>query len=367
MRILSIESSCDETSAAVVELVNNKIVVHSNVTATSLAMHAKTGGIIPENAAREQVKYIIPVIKEALEKYYQVTNLLTNQLTLHDIDAIAVTYGPGFIGSLLVGVETAKTLSFVFNKPLIPVNHLLAHLFANFISPELNAKRYQLNASSFPFIGLIVSGGHTDLLYFESVNKYEWLGGTKDDAAGEALDKIGRLLGLSYPAGPEIEERAKLFSSSLSSKERAGVRFHSPVIGSDDFDFSFSGLKSEVMRFVQANLTVNREPITKNSLINEICFAVQRAVIDVLVKKTLAAAEKYGVPTILLGGGVSANQTLMEQLRSNVKGHMSHVNIFSPEQKYCTDNAAMIGAYALLNPKEKPWEKVFATPDLYFS
>lgn len=345
MRVLAIESSCDETSAAVVEKLDGKIIVHSNVTATSLAIHAKTGGIIPENAAREQVKYIIPVIKQVLTD---------GKTTVDSIDAIAVTYGPGLIGSLLVGVETAKTLSYTLNKPLIPVNHLLAHLFANFIAID-----HKPSTINFPIIGLIVSGGHTDLLYFKSIKNYKWLGGTRDDAAGEAFDKIGRLLGLTYPAGAEIEQRAKLGSKTK-------IKFTSPVMDEDTFDFSFSGLKSEVMRFVQKELTINHEPSTMNNLINEICFAVQRAILDVLVKKTLAASEKYNCSTILLGGGVSANQTLIDQFNSKVHDPRSTIQIFSPEKTYCTDNAAMIGAYALLNPEEKSWKKVFAEPDLYF-
>ncbi len=241
MRILAIESSCDETSAAVVEKVDSNIIVRSNVTATSLAIHAKTGGIIPENAAREQVKYIMPVIVKALiesrsmrqESWEEARSVLQN-----DIGTIAVTHGPGLIGSLLVGVETAKTLSFAFNKPLIPVHHLLAHLFANFISTS--DKRQTI---SYPFIGLIVSGGHTDLLYFKSIEEYKWLGGTRDDAAGEALDKVGRLLGLTYPAGAEIEKRAKLGNNTK-------IRFKSPLMDEETFDFSFSGLKTEAMRYV---------------------------------------------------------------------------------------------------------------------
>jgi len=342
MKILSIESSCDETSAAIVEKQAKSINVLSNVTATSLATHAKTGGIIPENAAREQVKYIIPVITRALnesrsmnhESWKEARTILQN-----DIDAIAVTYGPGLIGSLLVGVETAKTLSFAFQKPLIPVNHLLAHLFANFIDQKI----------VFPFIGLIVSGGHTDLLYFKSESEFKWLGGTRDDAAGEALDKIGRLLGLNYPAGAEIERRAKL-------GEKTKIRFHAPLIGEDTFDFSFSGLKSEAMRFVQ-----NKKLTNKN--VNEVCFAVQKAVIDVLTKKTLKAAEKYKCSTILLGGGVAANQTVREKLKQEAE----RIEIFAPEKIYCTDNGAMIGAYALMNPNLQEWKTVSANPELYFT
>lgn len=368
MRVLAIESSCDETSAAVVEKRNNQIVVCSSVTATSLTIHAKTGGIIPENAAREQVKYIMPTIEEALRLSLPAgkagvhgSQFKAREILESDIDAIAITYGPGLIGSLLVGVETIKTLAYVFNKPVIPVNHLLAHLFANFIENEADGRKLpatnkargqMLEASSFPFIGLIVSGGHTDLLYFKNIEEYKWLGGTRDDAAGEALDKIGRLLGLKYPAGAEIEQRAK----------RAGkttLRFKSPIINEETFDFSFSGLKTEVLRYVQKNKLTEK-------LVNEICFAVQKAVLDVLVKKTLAAAEKYNCKTVLLGGGVSANQALLEKFKLEASSQKLEANIFAPEQKYCTDNATMIGAYALLNYKEVPWQKIHAEPDLYF-
>ncbi len=350
MKVLSIESSCDETSASVVKIQDNVITVLSHITATSLDLHSKTGGIIPENAAREQVKYIMPVIIRALIESKNETiktddkenYTFAQKILKQEIDSIAVTYGPGLIGSLLVGVETAKTLSFTLNKPLIPVNHLLAHLFANFIS--------QPNVT-FPFIGLIVSGGHTDLLHFKSVSEYEWLGGTRDDAAGEALDKIGRLMNLSYPAGPEIEKRAK---QEIQTK----IAFKSPILNENTFDFSFSGLKAEVMRYVQnKNLSEDNK--------NEICFAVQKAVIDVLVKKTLAAAQQYNCPTILLGGGVSANQTLKENFKQEARSQKLEVKILSPEKVYCTDNAAMIGAYALLNTVEKPWKEVFANPNLH--
>ncbi|MGE5041887.1 MAG: tRNA (adenosine(37)-N6)-threonylcarbamoyltransferase complex transferase subunit TsaD [Candidatus Levyibacteriota bacterium] len=389
MKILAIESSCDETSAAVVEKSGEEIKVLSNITATSLEIHAGTGGIIPENAARMQVKYIMPVIIEALQSSGldpqlsvkgQSVNQLTGQQKTHrqasengkletdnslvqqilrdQIDAIAVTYGPGLIGSLLVGVETAKTLSFVFNKPIIPVNHLLAHLFANFISCSTSS--YSLATSPFPFIGLIVSGGHTDLLLFEGIENYKWLGGTRDDAAGEALDKIGRLLGLSYPAGPEIERRARLGSKTK-------IRFHAPLLGEKTYDFSFSGLKTEAMRYIQKQSTMNHELLTNSSLINEICFAVQKAVIDVLVRKTLSATQEYDAKNILLGGGVSANNTLREAFKQKTKDQGLKTNIFAPQQKYCTDNAAMVGTYALLHQELSNWENVSVNPELYFA
>lgn len=347
MRILAIETSCDETGAAVLEK-KDTIQVISNVTATSLATHAKTGGIIPENAARAQVEYIMPVIVEALLKSEGISLESTgsdfrkaHEILKNKIDAIAVTSGPGLIGSLLVGVETAKTLSYVFNKPLLPVNHLLAHMFANYINRKADEILY-------PFVGLIVSGGHTDLLLFSSPNDYKWLGGTRDDAAGEAIDKTGRLLELSYPAGPEMERRA-------STVFNPSIRFHSPIIGEDNFDFSFSGLKTEVMRFVQ------KEKITEG-LKNEICYATQKAVIDVLVKKTIKAAEQFNAHSIIVGGGVSANQTLREQLQLNAP-----MPVLFPERQYSTDNAAMIGALALVSPQEIIWQKVIANPELYFN
>lgn len=348
MRILSIETSCDETSVAVVEKINDfQVQVLSDTTATSLAVHAQTGGIIPENAARAQVEYIIPVISRTLENASPNKNPI--DFLKHEIDAIAVTYGPGLIGSLLVGVETAKTLAFSLRKPIVPVNHLLAHLYANFIANQ--TPHSSLNIQHFPCIGLIVSGGHTDLLYFRSHAEYQWLGGTRDDAAGECIDKSGRLLGLTYPAGPEIERRATQVTNPT-------IKFQSPLLHSTDFDFSFSGLKAEVARFVQ------KESMT-NQLKNEVCYALQKAIFDVLIAKTLKAAEQFGVSHILLGGGVSANQTLLNQFR--VKSSELGVSVFSPERTYSTDNGAMIGAYAALNYEPIPWQKITANPELYFA
>ncbi len=355
MRILAIESSCDETGAAIVEKNTDSIKVLSNILATSSDLHAKTGGIIPENAAREQVKAIIPVIVESLLKSKNLEsqdfkNDFTRAIKIlrEEIDGIAVTCGPGLIGSLLIGVETAKALSFSLNKTIFPINHLLAHIYANFIQ----SPNSQLQTPNFPFIGLIVSGGHTDLLYFKSHKDFKWLGGARDDAAGEAIDKTGRLLNLSYPAGPEMERRANRIT-------KTDLKFKSPLINSDDFDFSFSGLKAEVMRYVkEKNLTEDEK--------DEVCYAVQNAIIEVLIKKTLKAAIDYNCSTILLGGGVSANQTLLEQLKLNAKRYSLNPKIYAPSREYATDNAAMIGAYALLNGEEKKWNEVESNPELYF-
>ena len=335
MKILALETSCDETSAAVVEQEKGQIKLISQTTATSLTLHGATGGIIPEIAAREQSKFIIPVIQKTLEE-------ASLNKTNPDIDAIAVTYGPGLIGSLLVGVETAKTLSYVWNKPIIPVNHLFGHIYANFIENK---------TIEFPLIALIVSGGHTDLVLMKSHTDITWLGGTRDDAAGECFDKSGRLLGLSYPAGPEIEQKAKLGNPKA-------YHFPRPLKNDGSFDFSFSGLKTAVLREVEKVKIMNEQTS------NDICRGLQDAIIDVLVSKTFAAAEKYNVTTILLSGGVAANQTLKAAFEEKVK--QTNMQLFVPPRSLCTDNAAMIGTAAILQGKTTEWKKVTANPELYF-
>ena len=321
MRILGIETSCDETGAAVIEKEstpirsgseNKKVKLISNVLASSLTLHSKTGGIIPETAAREQIKYIIPVINKTIEQ--------CNNLTIGDIDAIAVTVGPGLIGSLLVGVETAKTLSYIYKIPIIPVNHLFGHIYANFISEIHNSEFIIHNSAAdvqFPAIALIVSGGHTDLVLIKNHGSIKWLGGTRDDAAGEAFDKVGRLLGLPYPGGPSIEKAAKNGNSKA-------FRFPRPLIDSSDFDFSFSGLKTAVFREVKA---IER---LSNETISDISASVQEAIVDVLIYKTLQAAQKYKVKSILLGGGVAANQKLRDAFKSSIVNRQSSIKFFVP-------------------------------------
>ena len=338
MKILGIETSCDETGAAIIEADknDNKVKLLSNSVSTSLLLHAKTGGIIPEIAAREQVKYIIPVINDALKGD-----------KIEKIDTIAVTVGPGLIGSLLVGVETAKTLAYIYKKPIVPVNHLIGHIYANFIGNQ------EFKEVEFPAMALIVSGGHTDLVLMRGHGKIKWLGGTRDDAAGEAFDKIGRLLNLPYPAGPHIEK--------LSEKiAKDNYRFPRPLIDSDDYDFSFSGLKTAAMREIQAIEQLNNETIS------DICFSLQEAVFDVLITKTLNAAKQYNVKSILLGGGVSANQKLREEFESAVGNQQSAVKFFVPAKNLSTDNAAMIASAAFFNYKEVGWQKITANPELYF-
>lgn len=347
MKILAIETSCDETAAAIVskEPKENYIKVLSNVVASSLVLHSKVGGIVPETAAREQIKYIIPVIKQAL-KEAKIRKLGQNDIGL---DAIAVTNGPGLIGSLLVGVETAKTLAYLWNKPIISVNHLLGHIYANWLTTN-DQRPATIN---FPALALLVSGGHTDLILLENHKKIKWIGGTLDDAAGEAFDKIGRLLNLPYPGGPSIEK----------ASERGRLNrftFPRPMIGSKDFNFSFSGLKAAVSREVLKLGKLDKQQVA------DISKASQKAIIEVLVRKTIKAAKKYNVKTILLGGGVAANQNLRDELELNAKRYTLNANIFAPLKSLCTDNAAMIGAYAAFHYKPISFKKITVNPELYF-
>lgn len=368
MRILGIETSCDETAAAVIEETSTALHVTllSNVVSSSLSLHAKTGGIIPEIAARAQIAYILPVIEKALR------DASTNK---NGIDAIAVTYGPGLIGSLLVGVETAKTLAYTWNKPLVPVNHLIGHIYANFIdysssdpepvegeSRSSNETMEQLNNSviNFPALALIVSGGHTDLVLVKSHGKIEWLGGTRDDAAGEAFDKIGRLLNLPYPAGPIIEKLAK-------EGNPKAFHFPRPMLNSNDFDFSFSGLKTAALREIE---TIEQ---WSNGTIADLSACVQQAIIDVLVKKTLRAAKKHRVKSILLSGGVAANHSLRDRFALEIRNFLPagkagklEILLSVPPPYLCTDNGAMIASAAFFNYNPTPWQNITANPELYF-
>lgn len=347
MTILGIETSCDETAVAIIEGKDTHVVLKSNVLATSLALHAKTGGIIPEQAAREQIKYILPVLKKTLIKALDTSDTFDK---LKNIDAIAITYGPGLIGSLLVGVETAKTLAFVLQKPLIPINHMVGHIYANFIT-DLHTSHFSL--PTFPILALVISGGHTDLLLMKKHGDFHLLGGTRDDAAGEAFDKIGRMLGLSYPAGPEIERLAK-------KGDPKRFRFPRPLLYENTYEFSFSGLKTAVLREVNNFKTLNSQTIA------DIARATQDAIIEVLVKKTLRAAKENNVKSILLSGGVAANQTLRDSFELNARSSTLDAKIFAPAKNLCTDNAAMIASAAYFNFHPVPWPDITADPELYF-
>ncbi len=340
MKILGIETSCDETSAAIINANKEKVELISNIVSSSLSLHAKTGGIIPEVAAREQVKFIIPVINQALESIKNPQK---------ELDAIAVTVGPGLIGSLLVGVETAKTLAYIWQKPIIPVNHLFGHIYANWIDED-GKKNIE-----FPIISLVVSGGHTDLVLIKNHKDIKWLGGTRDDASGEAFDKAGRLLNLPYPGGPYVEERAKGLGKDV-------FNFPRPMINSDDFDFSFSGIKTAVLREVQK---IGQDKLTESDIKN-LSFSLQNSIFDVILTKTIKASKKYGAKSIVLGGGVAANQTLQQRFKKYIQENNLDLKFFVPSKSLCTDNAAMIATAGYFNNEHVPWEKITANPELYF-
>lgn len=304
--ILGIESSCDETAAAVVK---NGREVLSNIISSQIVIHRKFGGVVPEIASRKHIENIMPVIDEALQQA---------NVSLEDIDAVAVTYGPGLVGALLVGLSAAKSLAWATDKPLIGVNHLEGHVFANFLTdPELEP----------PFMALVVSGGHTALLKVTGYNSFEMLGQTRDDAAGEAFDKIARVMGLQYPGGPEIEKLA--LDGNLHAIEFPIAKLDAP------YEFSFSGLKSAVINYLhnqeQAKREVNRA---------DVAASFQNAVVDALVQKAVRAMKDTGLKKIVLAGGVSANKTLqttLAQAMTKIGAELVH-----PMPILCTDNAVMI-------------------------
>lgn len=335
MVILAIESTCDETAAAVVESFEGGVRVIKSVVASSVEMHKKYGGIVPEVAAREQIKSIVPVITEAMNK--------------NDFDAIAVSYGPGLMGSLLVGVETAKALSWAWKKPLFKVNHMAAHVLANWITEGVG------HVPELPAIGLVVSGGHTDIILMETLDKWKWVGGTRDDAVGEAFDKVARLLELPYPGGPQIDKAANSISEKLWQANKDNFKLPRPLINDAGLEMSFSGIKAAVARMVESKEFVGWIPnqVEKNMLIEELkkCIVAREfseAVIEVMVKKTLLAIERYQPRSVILAGGVAANIKLRENLKNEVL--KNGVDFFVPELRYCGDNAAMVGAAALMSP-----------------
>lgn len=317
MLILSIETSCDETSAAVIE---NGDTILSNVVASQINSHKRFGGVVPEIASRHHVEYITLIIEEAMEEAY---------VEFSDLDAIAVTEGPGLVGALLIGVNAAKAIAFAHNLPLIPVNHIAGHIYANQLEAPLE----------FPLLALVVSGGHTELVYMKEHGSFEIIGETRDDAAGEAYDKIGRVIGVPYPGGKHIDEMAKLGEDTFN--------FPRAMIDEDNYDFSFSGLKSAFINKVH-NADQKGEELNREDL----ATSFQHAVVDVLVSKTIRAAKEYDVKQIILAGGVAANSGLRKGLSAAVDAELNDVPLIIPPLSLCGDNAAMIGAAAFLDKDE---------------
>ena len=340
--ILAIETSCDETSASVLRGQKNQLEILSNVVSSQINIHKKYGGVVPEVAARHHVQNILPVIMESLE---------SAKVGPKQLDFIASTGGPGLMTSLMIGVESAKTLSFAWQKPLLPVNHMYGHIAANFLN----------NKIKFPAICLVVSGGHTELVLLKDHVNFKKIGQTVDDAAGEAFDKVAKLLGLGYPGGPIVSAQAEKFLPLLGKSKKTKINLPRPMLKNNDFNFSFSGLKTAVLYTVQKMSSPE-----KKQRVPEICSEFQQAVVDVLVGKTVKAARKFQAKSVLLAGGVAANKKLRESLRLAVEEEK--LKFFVPEFKLCTDNAAMvaIGAYYLsqkTKAKIDGWKNFTADPN----
>jgi N6-L-threonylcarbamoyladenine synthase len=305
--ILAIETSCDETSAAVVR---DGREILSNAISSQIALHEKFGGVVPEVASRMHVEKMNPIIVEALEEA---------GITFGDIDAVAVTYGPGLIGALLVGLAEAKAIAFALDVPLIGVHHIEGHICANYIEHDLEP----------PFLCMVVSGGHTHLVEVKDYGSYNILGRTRDDAVGEAFDKVARSIGLGYPGGPKIDILAKEGNGKA-------IDFPRPFLEQGSYDFSFSGIKSSVLNYLN-------QMKMKDTVINpaDVAASFQEAVVDVISTKTIMAAEAYGYTKIALAGGVASNSRLREVMKEKADAH--NLELYFPSPIYCTDNAAMIG------------------------
>lgn len=316
-KVLAIETSCDETSAAVIENGTKQL---SNVVASQIKSHQRFGGVVPEVASRHHVEQMTIVMEAALKEA---------NTSYEELDAIAVTEGPGLVGALLIGVNAAKAVAYAHDLPLIPVNHIIGHIYANQLVQPLQ----------FPLLSLVVSGGHTELVYMEQAGKYEIIGETRDDAAGEAYDKIGRVLGVPYPGGKHIDEMAHLGEDT----------FHFPraMMQDDTNDFSFSGLKSS---FINTVHNAQQKGVELNK--NDLAASFQAAVIEVLVKKTIRCAKERNVNQIVLAGGVAANKGLRSALANAASEELADVELVIPPLSLCGDNAAMIGAAAFTESVE---------------
>ena len=313
MLVLTIESSCDETSAAIVR---DGRKVLSNAIASQIPVHRKYGGVVPEIASRNHVRDIQPVVDECLDEA---------DVELADIDGFGVTSGPGLIGSLLVGIETAKGMAFARDVPCVGLNHIEGHLTTVMLEEPGG------EPPEFPYVGLVVSGGHSDLYVVEDFGEYERLGGTRDDAAGEAFDKVAKMLGLPYPGGVEIDERAR-------KGDPEAIEFPRPMWTRANFDFSFAGLKTAVYQHLE------KEGVPEDGELADVCASFQQAVVDVLVMKTIEAADRRNIPRVVLSGGVAANSVLRDEMQAAADEQGIALHITPVE--LCTDNAAMLGPIA---------------------
>ncbi len=345
MLILGIETSCDDTGIAIIKVSGKKrpiFKILSNVISSQIKVHQKYGGVVPNLAAREHLRNIEPCLKTAFSPRHLRAGQASKIKPEH-IDLIAVTIGPGLIPSLLIGVHFAKTLAYKWQKPIVGVNHIEAHILANLLENK---------EIKFPAIALVVSGGHTQLILIKKIGDYKILGETRDDAAGECFDKVAKLLRLGYPGGPEIAAQAAKYKIRTTKYE---IQLPRPMINHKNYDFSFSGLKTAVLYKVKDMKKIN---------VPEMCYEVQQAIIDVLIEKTLRAAKEYKVRTIILSGGVAANEELRKQFKlkigncSCIRGARKlKIDFLVPPKILCTDNAAMIAVAGYFGAKRRPAQR----------
>ncbi|MBT4546971.1 MAG: tRNA (adenosine(37)-N6)-threonylcarbamoyltransferase complex transferase subunit TsaD [Candidatus Magasanikbacteria bacterium] len=353
MIILGIESSCDDTSVALIDITEEKIEILAEKTASQIEIHKKYGGVVPEIAGRLHAEKILPVIEEVMK----------NQ---DNPDIIAVTSGPGLITGLLVGVETAKTLSHLWNVPIVSINHIEGHIYSVKIQ-----KDEKVGKTEYPILSLVASGGHSELILSTEESKYERVGGTRDDAAGECFDKVAKLLGFDYPGGPKISKYAEKGNPEA-------IEFPRPMINSKDFDFSFSGLKTSALYWLQDNAKKNKDANTYNlkpKTLKDFCASFEQAIVDLLVHKTIKAVKQYKPKTVILGGGVSANKKLRDTLEEAIKKQFSTsprrgmpcgYTFLVPQPSYSMDNATMIAVTAYHHAKNKnltDWKDLKADPN----
>ncbi len=362
MKILAIETSCDDTGIAIIEakmgLKTPFFKILANLTHSQIELHRKWNGVVPFLAKREHAKNLVPLLEEALKKsslfkknnkeknlpeeiekllereveLFSALKILLPKIKIPKVDAIAVTYGPGLEPALWTGINLAKALSITWQKPLIPINHMEGHIFSSLLPENKSKPKNQKSKSiEFPVIALLISGGHTELVLVKNLMKYKILGQTRDDAVGEAFDKVARMLGLPYPGGPQISRLAEEFKKEKS----IGIKFPRPMISSDDLDFSFSGLKTSVLYKIKDLGKINKE------IKKEIAFEFEDSVTDVLLIKTKKAILKNKAKTLIVGGGVSANKKIRNALQKIVE-EIGVKNFYLPEIKYSVDNAAMI-------------------------
>jgi len=395
MKILAIDTSCDETSIAIIEAKKRKnlsLSVLANIVSSQIKIHKKWGGVYPTLAKREHQKNLILVFKKALKKAQLLKKskkidqnskikvlkrILKREKNLCQelidflkkykkpkIDLIAITQGPGLEPCLWVGINFARALAYYWKLPLIPINHIEAHILVSFLN-KLKGSRSKLQ-DTFPAVCLIVSGGHTQLILMRDFGKYKILGETRDDAAGECFDKAARILGLDYPGGPAIAKLASQHSPK-TSEDRVSISLPRPMINSKNYDFSFSGLKTAVLYKWQE---INKKRLSwqnRKKIIKKMSVEIQQAIIDVLIKKTLKAAKDFKTKTIILGGGVAANKELRKQIKEKIKKDLPGVSCLIPQIKFCTDNAVMIGIAAYFKEKKqrrKNWKHIKADANL---